>query len=385
MRKYLLNLVMVAAVAASFTGCLGDDDNNNNNKPVEVPVTEGAFIANYGNAEKGINGSLSFVDFRSDNVLQNVAGISGSLSDVLVYGSKVYVVNTSENAVIVLNKNSLSQIGKFVTTTALGEEEGAGPQRLSGYEGNIYVTTNGGYVAVIDTTAYGLKNKYKVGSYPLGMAVGVMSDDTNTTATLYVANSDQGNGNGSVSKIDLKSGTTTEVKNEKLRYPKDMAVGGQIIYVLDGGKIDEAGKQVDAGVYMIENNNVTKIITDATGMTAGGYYILTLNNPIGGSNVSFSSFNVAYNVLGAFNHWGDGANSVDDPTAIGLDPNTGYVLIASRKTNAETGAVGDSEPGFVNIYDGSGNFKKSYAVGVEPCRIGYSYGKVKYYNGEIVR
>ncbi len=379
-----MTLVMVAAVTVSFIGCLGDDDSNNN-KPIEVTVTEGAFIVNHGNAEKDISGSLTFVDFRNDNVQQNVGGISGSLSDVLVYGSKVYVVNTSENAVIVLSKNSLSQIGKFVTTKELGEEEGAGPQRLSGYEGNIYVTTNGGYVAVVDTTAYSMKNKYKVGSYPLGMAVGIVSDGTNTTATLYVANSDQGNGNGSVSKIDLKSGTTAEVKNEKLPYPQDMAVGGQIIYVLDGGKIDEAGKQVDAGVYMVENNNVSKIISDATGMTAGGYYILTHNNPIGGSSVSFSSFNVAYNVLSTLNLSGDTAYRVNYPTAIGLDPNTGYVFIASCKTNEETGGAVDSEPGFVNIYDGNGNFKKSYAVGVGPCRIGYSYGIVKYYNGEIVK
>ena len=42
----------------------------------------------------------------------------------------------------------------------------------------------------------------------------------------------------------------------------------------------------------------------------------------------------------------------------------GYMLIAN--------------PGYVNMYDGNGNFVKSFDIGEKPIAISYSYGTVKY-------
>lgn len=71
------------------------------------------------------------------------------------------------------------------------------------------------------------KDEYKAGPYPEGVAV--------NRGYLYVANSDYGNGNASISVINLSTKATTEIKNENIRNPQEIAVAGSDIYYLDWG------------------------------------------------------------------------------------------------------------------------------------------------------
>ena len=377
MRKYLLSFAVMMGTAL-LTGCLSDDDNKNSSS-VDYVVTKGALIINNGNTASKIDGSLTFLDFGTSpvtvqqNVYKMANGVSlgGTPNDVYVYGNKIYITGSDENVVFVLNKSDFKQIKKISTITDMGEAEGVTPRHLKAYDGKVYVTTYGGYVGVIDTLSLNVTNMYKVGSAPEGMAFGGTSD---SDVSLYVANSDYGNGNGSISKITLATGTITEIKNEKIHNPQQLAVSGNLIYVLDWGYYDENWNQKEAGVYLINGSTVSLVIPDATGMAASGQYIVTYNYPYGSSTISYSVYNAAYNMTASYLL--SGGNPIASPCAISIDSNTGYVFLASRTMDPDTGYPSYTTPGYLNIYDGSGQFVSgtTYTTGVEPHAIAFTHG-----------
>ena len=377
MKKILFNLIVMALGTTLLTSCLSDDKND---QPTEYVVTNGALIVNNGSSYNSIDGSLTFLDYESGSARQNVfknangESLGGTPNSVMCYGNKVYVAGSDENAVFVLDKKTFKLIERISTTDEMGEAEGVMPRSLTAYDKNVYVSTYGGYVGVIDTLDLSVRNMYKVGSYPEGMAIGTKDN----LVYLYVANSDYGKGNGSISVVNLSSGSVSEIKG--VRNPQELAVAGDNIFVLDWGYYDESenGVQKEAGVYLINGSNVQKIIPDATGMAAAGYNIVTFNAPYDSSKKgSYSIFNVAYGSLSTFTLSGDGANRIESPAAISIDPNTGYVLIASRKMNPDTGYPDYSAPGFINMYTGNGEYVKTFDTGVEPHQITFLYGTVK--------
>ena len=380
MKKYLLCFAVVMMGAAFLTAC-SNDDNNTNSGGQKYISTSGALIINNGSVSSGIDGSLTFLDFSTNpigvqqNVYKSVNGqsLGGTPNDVIVHGGKIYIAGCDENTVFVLDKKTFKQVQRISTTDALGTAEGVNPRHLIGYADKVYVTTYGGYVAVVDTASLAITNKYKVGSAPEGMGFG----GSESALYLYVANSDYGMGNGSISIINLTNGSITEIKDEKIHNPQELAVAGTDIYVLDWGTYDENWNQVDAGVYRISStvggNVVSKIIPDATGMATYGSTILTYNYPYGKSEPSFSQYDINYNILTSVVY--SGGNPIKSPCAIAIDPNTAYIYIASRNMDASTGYPSYNTPGFVNVYSPTGELlgSTSYATGVEPHAIAFSY------------
>ena len=158
-----------------------------------------------------------------------------------------------------------------------------------------------------------------------------------------------------------------------IHNPQEVAVAGTDIYVLDWGTYDENWNQVNAGVYKISGNTVTKVVPDATGMATYGSAILTFNYPWGAKEPTFSYYDIIYNQLSSIKFVG--GNPIQSPSAIAIDPNTGYIFIATRDMDPDTGYPSYTTPGYVNIYDPAFNFygTTSYATGVEPHAIAFSY------------
>lgn len=380
MKKFFISFAVMLMGSSLLTSCLESDDNKN--QVQEYVATQGALIINNGSVSSGIDGSLTFLDFTADpysvqqNVFKNANGqsLGGTPNDVIVHGNKIYITGSDENAVFVLDKKSFRLIQKISTTKDMGEAEGVTPRHLQGYADKVYVSTYGGYVGVIDTLSLSIRDMFKVGSAPEGLAIGGTSEED---VSLYVANSDYGYGNGSISKINLATKSVTEIKNEKIRNPQQMAVAGNVIYLLDWGYYDENWNQKEAGVYKIEGGAVTKVIPDATGMAASGQTIVTYNYPYGSSKPTYNIYNIVYGTLSTFHL--EGGDPIESPCAINIEPNAGWVYIASRPIDPDTGYPSYTTPGYVNIYDGNGQFKAacSYATGVEPHAIAFTYGIVK--------
>ena len=380
MKKYLLSLAVMAMGATLLTGCLGDDAKNSS--PAEILVTKGVFVVNNGSYYQAIDGSLTYIDYTTGTPTADIykqangKSLGGTPNDVIVYGQKVYVVGSDENTIFVLDVKNCKELKQVSTTALLGDAEGYNPRHIAAYGDRVYFTTYGGYVAAIDTINFTLKDKYQVGSAPEGLSFGSSSSST-TQPKLYVANSDYGNGNGSISCIDIASSSVTEIKNDKVTNPQEIAVAGETLYVLDYGYYDENFNQKDAGVYRISGSDAQLMVPNATGMAAYGYNIYTFNDPWGGSGATYSIYNIQSNYTTTLHLSGDSAHKLISPCAISVDPNTGYIYIASRPQDPDTQYPSYTMPGFVNAYTNNGEFLESFDAGVEPHKIEFSYGTAK--------
>jgi DNA-binding beta-propeller fold protein YncE len=299
-----------------------------------------------------------------------------TVNDALRYGDKFYIVVDGENSVFVTNAKTLKLIQRIDLTSEsmLGGTDGVSPRRIAAYDNKIYVSTFGGYVAAIDTVTFSLNKKYKVGSYPEGVTI--------SNGYMFVANSDYGNGNASISMIDLTTGTEQTLRNENIRNPQEIAVAGSDIYFLDFGQYGPAPDyaQEHAGVYRISGTSasdisVTPIIPNATAMACAGYKIYAYCSAFGSSDpVSYHVYNIQSGSSTEFKPEG-----ITIPAAIGVDPLTENVFIAAyQTTTSEYGTYADwSTNGFVNVFSPSLLKIATFDCGVGPTRFAFNLGSEK--------
>ena len=237
MKKFLFSFAVIMSTTL-FTAC--NNDSNGSHEYV-VPVSDGVYVVCSGNSGSTIPGSLTYYDYSTQKATQKAysaanggATLGMTVNDALRYGDKFYIVVDGENSLFVTNAKTLKLIQRIDLTSEsmLGEADGVSPRRIAAYDNKIYVSTFGGYVAAIDTVTFSLNKKYKVGSYPEGVTI--------SNGYMFVANSDYGNGNASISMIDLTTGTEQTLRNENIRNPQEIAVAGSDIYFLDFGQYGPA-------------------------------------------------------------------------------------------------------------------------------------------------
>ena len=199
----------------------------------------------------------------------------------------------------------------------------------------------------IDTVNFAKQQTYTVGSYPNGLAL--LGDN------IFVTNSDYGNGmKPSLSKIDLKSGNVSEIKDAAITNPMEILTAGDAVYFLDYGTY-EAGtwKQVGAGVRKVTlDGKVTKVV-DGTAMGSDGKKIYTANAPYLGDGINYFIYDIA---TGTSKTWEPA--DIFSPAMIVADPVTGNVFIVSYQNNGGWAAY--DLPTYTNQYDAAGNFVKKY-------------------------
>ena len=363
MKKVLFSFVSFCMGVVLFTSCTSDDEA----VVVEVPVSDGAYIVSSGNMSAGINGSLTYYDYTTQRAKQNAfASANGqslglTANDAMRYGNKLYIVVDNEHTVFVTDAKTLKIIKAINTTELMGEADGAHPRCLTASESNIYVSTYGGYVAAIDTVNFTLKKKYKAGSYPEGMLI--------ANGILFVANSDYGYGNASISQINLSTGVDNPITHANIRNPQQLAISNNDLYFLDYGQYGPAPdyNQEHAGVYCITGSNVNLVIPDATGWGCAGTRIYAYCAPYGSGSTSYYYYDISNHNLSTIIPEG-----IESPAAMGVDPVSGDVFIASyHMTTSEWGTWADYySNGYVNVYDYNVNaMKNSFDCGVCPTRV----------------
>jgi len=386
MKKYILSFVMMVMGASLLTSCLSDNDNKNN-QPITVPVTTGLYVVNNGQWNQN-NGSLTYFDYKTMTA-QELLGpgeLGDTPNDAYTKGDTIFIAVNTDNMIVVYNKKTNSVIDRVSTTEEMGEIEGNGPRHIIGYGKYIYFTTYGGYVAQMDAKELTVTDKVKVGSAPEDLSLGGTSD----APVLYVANSDYGYGNASVSKVTVKAngfGAVETITSEKIQNPQDiLAVGNGFYYIDWGHYTDDYSKQLDAGLYYYENGAVSLLVENATGMGVGmvyaagyavGYNIVTFNNPYGSdSKPSYNTYNTYTRSKTTLTLTGDTGNEIFSPAAIAVDPLTGNIIIASRAKDPDTGSASFTLPGYANIYNYNGQFVKgsNFQTGIEPHMIGFTLG-----------
>ena len=359
MKKYLLSFAVLAMGMSLMTACNDDDD-----EPEKLPVdvSNGLFIVGSGNKSAGIDGNVSYIDYAKGTTVANIfqqangKSVGKTANYITTYGSKLYIVVDGEATIWVCNKQTLKIEKQISTTALLGETDGVSPRAAIGYDGKLYfacygASTNGnnGIVAAIDTINFAKQQTFSVGSYPNGVAL--------LNGNLFVTNSDYGNNvKPSLSKIDLKSGNVTEIKDATITNPMEILTAGDAVYFLDYGTYDANWNQTGAGVRKVTVDGKVSKVVDGTSMCSDGKKIYTVNAPYGGSGTNYYIYDIT---TGSSKTW-EPAN-IFSPALIAADPITGNIFVVSYQENPDKpGKVGYALPTFTNQYDAQGNFVKKF-------------------------
>lgn len=366
MKKHLFKLMLLAVAVVSFTACSDDDDNNT--MPVINYASNGAYIVNAGNNGSQINGSLTYFDYNTSAATQNVFRTANSrelgltVNDGVAYGSKIYVVVDGENTVEVFDKKTFKSIKQIKTTDLLGDTNGASPRHIVAGYGHVFFTTYGGYVAAVDTTQFTLTRSWKVGAYPEGLTL--------VNNIIYVANSDFGNGNGTISAFNVNSDQVQTVTVKGIENPQKVYVtnDGQFAVLDWGHYLNEAPwTQENTGLKFVDfsTNDIIKTVpaTMADYNPFNGNFYL-VNAPYGTGITKYSVFNPSTNQNSTLQL----SETPDDPANIKVDPIKGYVYILSRAIG-ESGYPDYSANGYCLIFNLNGNLVKKVDTGVGPTDV----------------
>ena len=202
-------------------------------------------------------------------------------------------------------------------------------------------------MAAIDTIGFAKQQTYTVGSYPDGLTL--------CGGYIFVANSDYGmNVKPTISKIDLKSGAVSEIKDAAITNPMHILTIGNDVYYLDYGTYDENWNQTGQGVRKITmDGKVTKLIAGTT-MGTDGKRIFTADAPYG-KEVKYYIYDTA---TGGTSTWEPA--DIFSPAVIAADPITSNIFIVSYQKNPDTGYAGYALPSYTNQYDATGKLVKKY-------------------------
>ena len=363
MNRNFLNVLFLVAAVLGLASC--SEDNKYEGVGLKA-VSDGAYVVAYGTSTNPAN--LSYIDYTSGESTTSVfAKANGSslgtgANDGLVYGSKMYIVVDGSATIEVVDKTTLKSIKQIKTTDLLGTDLGTNPRHIIAGNGKIYFTTYHGIVAAVDTTTYALSNKYTVGSYPEGL-VGVGN-------YIYVANSNYGMGNGTISAINLTNGSVETQAVSGVTNPVKLFYANNSLYVLDYGSYDANYKQVGAGVKLISGTSSTTLF-DATmaDLYQGNFYFV--NAAYKAKDVTYGIYTLATKTTTAF------AGTVDSPAQIAVDPITGRVFIASNSMNADNSYPDYNKNGYVREFTSMGTKVKDYVCGASPTAIFFNYGYEK--------
>ena len=362
MRKFY-SLFAIAAIAAfGFTSCDDDDD-----APVLMPVetSDGVFVVNSGNMGGKLDGSLTYYDYATGTSKQfiNVAGsglsLGGTVNDAVVYGSKIYVIGSGEKTVFVSDKRTLNRVANVAIKV---KGEAATPRHAAAYDGKVYVTTFSNAVIAIDTLTNTIIDTYECGNYSEGIAI--------HNGAIYTADSNYGSGvpGTSITRIDLKSGKSTVIVQDKLSNPVDVKFVQGLMFVLDSGSYDENWNQSGQGVYVVSNDEIEKIV-DATEMAVdvNDNKIYTINAPYTYPSTA-PSYSVTKLSKGSFDttKFCDG-KEIEYPSKVSVDPVKGNVFITSYVMGA-SGYADYKAPGYCTIYSTSGAYQGKF-----DCNVGAGY------------
>ncbi len=179
MNKFFIYLMALAALF--FTACEKDpidpDDPIADETSALLILSEGSWG---GNNSKLAHYNLETGALDTDyfNTV-NQRGLGDTANDMLLYGSKVYiVVNVSSTLEIIDAKT-----GKSLRQISMKNDDNTSkePRKVVGHNGKVYVTSYDDTVVKIDTTTYEIEATLSVGMDPEGMCV--------VNDKLYVANS----------------------------------------------------------------------------------------------------------------------------------------------------------------------------------------------------
>ncbi|MEQ1553504.1 MAG: YncE family protein [Ferruginibacter sp.] len=357
MKKTKITLLIITLSTIIF-GCKKDDPITT--APTQLTPAIGEYILSEGGFG-GNNTKLSYYNNSTNTIigdffLQQNPTITGGLgdtgNDMIVYGSKLYIVLNVSGRVTVLNANNATFIKNI---SFIQGPINKSPRYAIAARGKVFVTAYDNKVSVIDTTLLTITNTIPVGPNPEGIAA--------SENYLYVANSGGYNliPDSTVSLIDLN--TETEIKKIKVGVNPNKVQINQAgnIFVSAYGNFGSIAPSLS-----VINGN-----TNANGINLGPNYkyshlrifgdIAYCFNNYGGAGTA-KVFNTATNVVLRNEFITDGT-LITTPYGLDVDELNGDVYIADAGNYVSAGKI--------TCFSSTGVKKFSFSVapGVNPNKI----------------
>lgn len=351
LKEQLRVLALVLALPVVFAACDNDDPTDS----APIVAQKGVFVFNSGNQGKNINGSLSFIDQKTNTVANDVfdavndRSLGSTVQDGVALGNNLYIAVSESNTIEVVNKNTLVSVTQIIPATGQGSK----PRDIVTDGKYVYVSMLSGYVSRIDVSRNVIDKTVKVGPNPEEMAL--------ANGYLYVVNSDglnyeAGYVNGkTVSKINLTNFEEEEKISVGLNPTKIVADASGNLLVLCMGDYNAN----PASIWKIDSSDAVKDWgKPATIIGIKDNSLYTINAPYGADVVKYTIYNT---LTGAVEKDDFVATPVDSPCGIAIDANGGIYITSYTLVG---GYASYTTPGYVNEYSSNGTFVKKYDVGV---------------------
>lgn len=344
--KTFKKILFFALFAFVLTAC----DNEGSSGGGENTGGNVCYVLNSGDW-KSSNSSLTEFDMETGTVvedcffLKNNRGLGNTANDIIIYGSKMYIVVAGESTIEVtdLEAKSIKQI----------RCEGQ-PRYLAAAGSNVYVTYYDGFVARVDTTSLNVDAKTKVGRNPEGIAF--FGDK------LYVANtggmdySTEVGYDKTISVVDLK--TFTEVKKiEVVVNPATVvAVDNGVFVASYGNYYDILGT-----LQFINSKDEVSVPTACQNMTE----FCNLNGTLYGF---FSQYDENWNATVTYLSYNIASGEVESPWIKEKELPAPYKVCAAGEFVCVT-ASDYINDGDAYLYDVDGMLVKKIAAGLNPIKV----------------
>lgn len=350
MKKFISMAAVAALFAFGMTSC---DDNDDAPILEPVEVSDGVFVICSGNQSGKIDGSITYYDYTTKTATPNVyqaankKSLGLTLPGCVVYGSKIYIVGSVENTVFIADRKTLKEIATVKTEVKGVGSKGRGACAGGGY---VFVATYDNTVLAIDTTTCKVAKTFSSGDYSDGICY--------LDGYVYTGDTDYGkygkaeHGTPSVTKINVATGQSTIITNDKFRNPTiPVAVDGRI-FVQDKGYYDNSsGKsiQVDQNLFELnEDGTIKQAICPASTICASNDKIYIIYYPYGvGKSPEYKVYDVKTGTLSEFCK----GSEIKYPNMISVDPAKNIVYITSYQLKEGTTSADYKVDGYVVMYD----------------------------------
>lgn len=354
MKKNIFKSMLLAAFAMGIAACSSDPVGP---EPTPEYFSYGAFVVNSGNQTNKINGTLDYIEFGSNTIINNVfekvngRSLGITANDAFVYGSKLYIAVDSEQLVEVVDAKTLQSLKQI-------QLDGAA-RHLTACEGKMFVSSYSGDVCRIDTTSLTVDKTIKVGDYPEGMA---------TYGNLvFVTNSGYGSGH-TFTVIDGTTGNVTGT-HECPTNPTDIVCDGNYLYLLTAGtyKADWSGYEEDPAIYRINPDYLDfPLVAKGTAVASNFMKLYSFNANYYNPDITYRETDTNSGMYKEL----DLSKDIKYPCAIAADPITGHLWVSSYNLS-EYGYADYSAPGYIVEYDSNMNKLHEYNTGVGPIAIAF--------------
>lgn len=323
--------------------------------PAPSELSNGLLVLNEGLFNHN-NSGLSWINL-SDHSVGNQffeektsRGLGDTGNDLKRYGGKIYIVVNVSSTIEILDAKtglSLQQISMVANGTPKQ------PRSIAFSGSKAYVTCYDGFVDVIDTSSLQVTQRIAVGSNPEGLAV--------SNGKLYVANSgglNYPNVDSTLSVIDLS--THQELQRIVVgKNPGAVCADHQgDIYVISRGNYSS----IPSRMHRINTTTDTKensFSFDAGGISRMNNYLLISYYDQATSNSSIALFDASSEQMVQTNY----ISTSSMVTLYGVNYATETDKIYCCDANGYTNT------GFVHVYNASGQFERTYNVGLNPSKV----------------